>query len=295
MRFKKIMSGLLACALVAGSVFAGSAATVEAEATEVESPSEDPVYLDPFTEIPDNFNPTVGDNMSMKPGETMSVKKNEVPAQVKDAVKLTYESLTPDVAAVDANGNVTAKNKIGYALIITRLSALSDGYTQEYYTLVKVNLDLSGVKAAAKDVSLAKGKKTTLDLTIPGDIKNPAVTYRTTGGIAFDADTKTISAQSAGTGKVIVKVSAGGKSIIRKVTVNVGEITGASKVKVGQSTTLSVNGLSGKAKWTLNAKGKKLAKLTSGGKLTAKKAGKVTVTAKVGNVTMTKTITIKKK
>ncbi len=295
MRFKKIVSGLLVCALVAGSVFAGNAAALKAEAAEVESPSEDSINEDPFSVIPDNFNPTVGDSMSLKPGEAASVKKNEVPAQVKDAVTLTYESLTPSVADVDANGIVTAKDKIGYALIITRLSALSDGYTQEYYTLVKVNLDLSGVKAAAKDASLAKGKKTTLDVSIPGDIKNPAVTYRTTGGISFDAGTKAITAKSAGTGKVIVKVSAGGKSIIRKVTVNVGEIIGASKVKVGQSTTLSVNGLSGKAKWSLNAKGKKLAKLTSGGKLTAKKAGKVTVTAKVGNVTMTKTITIKKK
>ena len=44
----------------------------------------------------------------------------------------------------------------------------------------------------------------------------------------------------------------------------------------------------------MDKKGKKLAKISSSGKLTAKKAGKVKVTAKVGKITMTKTIKIKK-
>ncbi len=292
MKFKKIVSGMLACALVAASLFTTSAAS--AKAAQAGALQEDAVYADPFAEIPDNFNPTVGDNMALKPGETASVKKNEVPQSVKDAVKLTYESLDTDIVTVDANGNVTAKGKLGYALVVTSLSALSDGYTQEYYTLVKVDMDLSGVRATAKATSLAKGKATTINLSIPGGIKDPATTYRATGAVSVDKSGK-ITAKSAGVGKVSVKVSAGGKSIVRKITVKVGEITGTSKVKAGKSITLSVKGLSGKAKWSLDSKGKKLAKITSGGKLTGRKAGKVTVTAKVGGVTMTKKITISKK
>ncbi len=294
MKFKKIVSLMLACVVVAASAFTGSTATMEVAAAEEESPVEDPSYLDPFAEIPDDFNPTVGGNMSLSPGGTASVKKNELPEKVKDAIKITYESQSPDIAMVDADGKVTAKEKLGYALIITSLTALSDGYTQEYYTLVKVNVDLSGVRASAKATSLAKGKTTTINLSVPSNIKNPVKTYRATGAVSVDNSGK-ITAKSAGTGKVTVKVSKSGKSIVRKITVKVGEITGAKKVKKGQSITLSVNGLSGKAKWSLDAKGKKLATITSAGKLTAKKVGKVTVTAKVGNVTMTKTVTISKK
>ena len=55
---------------------------------------------------------------------------------------------------------------------------------------------------------------------------------------------------------------------------------------------MKVKGISGNVKWSVNKSS--LAKITQKGKLTAKKAGKVKVTAKVGKVTMTKTITIKK-
>ena len=55
-----------------------------------------------------------------------------------------------------------------------------------------------------------------------------------------------------------------------------------------------MKGISGKVKWSLDKKGKKLAKISSSGKLTAKKKkGTVTVTAKVNGVTITKKIKIK--
>ena len=64
---------------------------------------------------------------------------------------------------------------------------------------------------------------------------------------------------------------------------------------MNKSISLKVKGISGRVKWSLDSKGKKLATISASGKLKAKKkAGKVTVTAKVGSVTMTKTITIKK-
>ena len=166
--------------------------------------------------------------------------------------------------------------------------------------MVKVDFDVKKITAKAKATALAKGKTTTISVTYPSTystaLKNSAnVTYRATGAVSVDKKGK-VTAKKAGTGKVYVKVSLAGKSITKTVTVNVGEITGPTSVKIKKSITLKVTGIKGKVKWSLDKKGKKLAKITQKGKLTAlKKTGKVKVTAKVGKVSMTKTITIKKK
>lgn len=256
----------------------------------IEFPAE---YLDPFGALGDAFNP-VPASLDLLPKQAKSVKVKDVPANIKNAVNITYKSGDTDVAEVDANGNVTGKN-VGYAMVTTRIEAKYDGFVQEYVTLVKVDVDLGSVKASAKEGTLAKGGTTTIDLALPGgvDAKDVTVTYRATGAVSVKAGK--VTAKSAGNGKVYVKVAMGGKSITRTVVVKVGDIIGANTLKVKKSTKLKVSGISGKVKWSLDKKGKKLAKISSSGKLTAKKkAGKVKVTAKVGKITMTKTIKIKK-
>lgn len=255
------------------------------------------LYLDPFTEI-DKVD-LVKENVSVMPKGTVSVMNKAVPTAVKDIVTVTYKSQTPSVATVNSSGTVTGV-KAGYALILTTVTAKSDGYAVEYQTLVKVDLDVKKITAKAKKATLAKGKTTTISVTYPKTystaLKNSAkVTYRATGAVSVNKSGR-ITAKKAGTGKVYVKVSLAGKSITKTVTVKVGEITGPTSVKIKKSIQLKVKGISGKVKWSLDKKGKKLAKITQKGKLTAlKKTGKVKVTAKVGGVTMTKTITIKKK
>lgn len=256
------------------------------------------LYLDPFTEI-DKVD-LVKENVSVLPKGTVSVMNQAVPTAVKDIVTVSYKSQNTSVATVDANGKVTAGSKVGYALILTTVTAKSDGYAVEYQTLVKVDLDVKQITAKAKKAKLPKGKTTTISVTYPKTystaLKNSAkVAYRATGAVSVNKSGR-ITAKKAGTGKVYVKVSLAGKSITKTVTVKVGEITGPTSVKIKKSIQLKVKGISGKVKWSLDKKGKKLAKITQKGKLTAlKKAGKVKVTAKVGSVTMTKTITIKKK
>lgn len=255
------------------------------------------LYLDPFTEI-DNID-LVKENASVMPKGTVSVMNKTVPASVKDIVTVSYKSQNTSVATVNASGTVTGV-KPGYALILTTVTAKSDGYAVEYQTLVKVDFSVKGITAKAKATALAKGKTTTISVAYPSTystaLKSSAkVTYRATGAVSVDKKGK-VTAKKAGTGKVYVKVSLAGKSITKTVTVNVGEITGPSSVKIKKSITLKVTGIKGKVKWSLDKKGKKLAKITQKGKLTAlKKTGKVKVTAKVGKVSMTKTITIKKK
>ncbi len=250
-------------------------------------------YVDPFGVLGENFNPAPA-SLNLLPKQVSSVKVKDIPSSVKGTVNISYKSQDTDVATVDANGNVTAGN-VGYAMITTRIEAKYDGYAQEYDTLVKVDVDLNSVRASASAGSLAKGKTTTLNLTLPAGVsaQNAAITYRAAGAVSVNKAGK-ITAKSAGNGKVYVRVAMGGKSITRTVVVKVGDITGANTVKAKKSIKLKVAGISGKAKWSLDKKGKKLAKISSSGKLTAKKAGKVKVTAKVGKITMTKTIKIKK-
>jgi len=234
------------------------------------------LYLDPFTEI-DKVD-LVKENVSVMPKGTVSVMNKAVPTAVKDIVTVSYKSQNTSVATVDANGKVTAGSKVGYALILTTVTAKSDGYAVEYQTLVKVDLDVKQITAKAKKAKLPKGKTTTISVTYPKTystaLKNSAkVAYRATGAVSVNKSGR-ITAKKAGTGKVYVKVSLAGKSITKTVTVKVGEINGPTSVKIKKSIQLKVKGISGKVKWSLDKKGKKLAKITQKGKLTAlKKAG----------------------
>lgn len=71
-----------------------------------------------------------------------------------------------------------------------------------------------------------------------------------------------------------------------------GSISGKSSVKAGKKIQLKVKGIAGTVKWSVD-KGK-LASINSKGVLKGKKKGKVTVKAKVGGVTLKKTVTVKK-
>lgn len=220
-----------------------------------------------------------------------------LPDSIKDTVTVSYASANPDIAAIDANGVVTGL-KDGYASVVTTVTAKYDGFKMEYQTVVTVGTptgkvitpepQVITVTAAVKDATIVKGQSTQVTVTAPA---GATVTYRAKGSVAVTS-TGTITGKKGGTGTVYATVIVNGKKAVRKVTVNVGDISGKGTVKVKKSLKLSVKGISGKVKWSVNKK--KLATISSKGVLKAKKKGKVTVTAKVGNYTMKKTITIKK-
>lgn len=220
-----------------------------------------------------------------------------LPDSIKDTVTVSYASANTDIAAIDANGVVTGL-KDGYASVVTTVTAKYDGFKMEYQTVVTVGTptgkvitpepQVITVTAAVKDATIVKGQTTQVTVTAPA---GATVTYRAKGAVAVTS-TGTITGKKGGTGTVYATVIVNGKKAVRKVTVNVGDISGKGTVKVKKSLKLSVKGISGKVKWSVNKK--KLATISSKGVLKAKKKGKVTVTAKVGNYTMKKTITIKK-
>lgn len=249
--------------------------------------------VDPFTKIKAaSFN-----DFTVGPKVTSNVLANAIPADVKNLVTVEYTSSKPSVATVDKAAGIVTGVKAGYTIISTKVKSKADGFEMEYQTLVKVDLDMKGITVSAAKTSLGKGEKVKLSINYPAAVRtaSPAVTYKATGVVSVKNGQ--VTANKAGNGKVVVTIKAGGKTLVKKVSFKVGDITGASKVKVKKSITLKVTGISGKATWSLDSKGKKLASINKKtGKLTAKKkTGKVTVTAKVGKVTMKKTITITKK
>ncbi len=208
--------------------------------------------------------------------------------------------------SVDTNGTVTG-NSVGEGTVVVTVTV---GSKSRELPSIKITVtkkqddnqggqedttvDISKAKIKAKATKIAKGKTTTISITYPNTATKAAakVTYKASGAVSVSKAGK-VKGKKAGKGTVTVTIKASGqKTVTKKITVNVGDINGKSSVKVKKSITLKVKGISGKVKWSVNKK--KLASISSKGKLKAKKAGKVKVTAKVGKVTMTKTITIKK-
>lgn len=243
-------------------------------------------------------------NVTLEPTKSKTIFRLPSTIKLNEDVTVTYASSNENIAKVNASGVVTAQKKVGYARITTTVTALYDGFEMEYQTLVKVNHDITKVKASANATSLAKGKKATITVTPTTAMKNAGYTVKATasgamGSAAVKGSTVTVTAKKSGTGTVAVKISSAGKSITKRISFNVGEITGAKgALKVKKSVTLKVKGLSGKVTWSLDKKSKKLATISKTGKLTAKKKGTAKVTAKVKvgkkTVTLTTNVTIKK-
>jgi len=246
------------------------------------------IYLNPFTAIDAS---KVKDSIVLGLGQSGNTNF-AVPAEIADLVTVKYTTTDASIATY-TNGVVKAGNKSGYAVVTAEVTAKYDGFVMYYETLVYVNLDMSSVSVKAGATELAVGGKTNVAVSYDASVKaaGATVSYAARGAVAVDKSGN-ITAKRSGTGTVFVKVSAGGKSIRKAVTINVGEITGPSTVKVKKSITLKVKGLSGKVSWKVS--NKKIATISSKGKLKAKKAGTVKVTATIGKIKLTKKIKVTK-
>lgn len=304
MKFKKIASRLLACALAVTSVFAGTVTTADASAGSMEPQAELEEAFDGEKDPIEKITAACYDkNVTIEPGKTATVFRLPASLKLGRDVTVTYDSSNESVAKVDKNsGLVTAQKKVGYARITTTVTALYDGFTMEYQTLVKVNYDITKTGISVDQANIVKGKTATVKIT-PTSVMNHAgftVTYTATNGAVVKNNKTTAQVTAKKSGKVIVtaKISSAGKTIKKKIAIYAGEITGKSSVKVKKSITLSVKGLTGKVTWSLDKKGKKLASISKDGVLTAKKKGTVKVTAKVKagkkTISLTKSVKIKK-
>lgn len=300
MKFKRVVSKLLACTMVVTTVFTGNISNASA-ASEDNGKYQDIQMSakgdrDPFAEITSGCYKT---SLTLEPTKTATVFQLPSSLKLNEDVTVKYNSSDTSIATVSADGVVTAQKKVGYARITTTVKAVDDGFEMEYQTLVKVNHDISKVNVSANVTSLAKGGKAAIAVTPTAVMSSAGYTVNYTASGAVSVQGNVVTAKKSGKGTVAVKISSAGKSIIKRINFNVGEISGKSSVKVKKSITLNVKGFTGKVSWSLDKKGKKLAKISKSGKLTAKKkigTVKVTAKVKVGNktVTLTKSVKIKK-
>lgn len=154
-------------------------------------------------------------------------------------------------------------------------------------TVVNVNTitaAAANVKISNKRLTLEIGKSYTLKLR---NTKKKVKWSSSNKAIAIVNKQGKVVAKAAGTTKITAKV--GKKKYSCKVTVNFKNMT----LNVGKKTTLKVVGVqSSKVKWSSS---KKSVATVKGGKITAKKAGITTITAKVGKIKYSCKVKVKAK
>ena len=153
-------------------------------------------------------------------------------------------------------------------------------------------LNMYTVQAAS--VKINKTKKTlyvgnTYNLKITGT-KNKVKWSTSNKKIATVSSKGKVTAKKKGTVTITAKV--GKKKYKCKITVKTPSINKESKtLSIGEGYTLKVNGVTSKIKWSSN--NTKIATVNSSGRVTAKKKGTATITAKVGKKKYKCKITVK--
>lgn len=148
-------------------------------------------------------------------------------------------------------------------------------------------VEAATIKLSAKTVTLAKGETKTLKVT--GTKKKVTWTSSKKSVATVNAKGK-VTAKAKGTTTITAKV--GSKKLTCKVTVEAPKLSKTTlSLTVKQTSTLKVTGTKRTVKWS--SSNKNVATVSSKGKVTAKKAGTATITAKVGTKKYTCNVTVK--
>lgn len=221
--------------------------------------------------------------LSLKKGASQTLKANVTPS----GLKVAWSSAKPTIAKVDQNGKVTAMGN-GTTTITAKLGSISASCT------VTVTTDVSSVKINKKTLSLNVGDKKTLTASpSPATSSSKKASWKSSNKkiAAVDKNGK-VTAKKPGTATITATI--GSKKATCKVTVK-----GVSKLnktkltlKRGKSFTLKATTIPKKTKVTWTTSSKKVATVKNG-KVTAKKKGTATITAKVGKSSVKCKVTVK--
>ena len=242
---------------------------------------------------------------------TIKLTVTKLPLQLKKSVSLnqvvtglaagdyiaSWKSSNAKIAAVSTSGKVTGK-KAGKAVItVTLASGISANIT---VTVQKAAVKTTKISGLLKKITLKRGGKATLKPVITPITSLEKVTYTTSNKKVATVSSKgVVVAKASGTAKITVK--SGSKKFIVTVVVQktpptkISGIPAAKTLKKGKTLTLKPKLLPSGSEATVTYKSSntKVATVTSKGKITAKKAGKATITVKAGSVTAQCVITVK--
>lgn len=189
----------------------------------------------------------------------------------------TFSSSAPEIASVDAEGNITT-----HSAGVAKITITNNG---EFAT---VNITVKNPALNITSATLAVDKKLTLKIT--GQIGT--ATFKTSNKKLATVNAKgVVTAKKEGT--VTITVLTNGVTLNCKITVKGNPKISKKKatLEMGDTLNLKVTGTGQKAKWTTS--NKKVAIVNKKGKVTAKKAGSATITAKVGSKKLTCKIKVK--
>ena len=218
---------------------------------------------------------------ALKPGETFQIKVT-LP---KDCASrsITYSSSAQSVATVSSTGKITAKKK-GTTMITVQTY---NGKKAQIKVEVKVDVAVRTVSLSDKKLTLGAGEKYQLNASIrPKNATDKKLTYKASGNKVKVTGKGLVTAKKPGKAAITVKAQNGKKATVtitvkkapKKVTLN------AKKkiLKVGKKYQIKAKLPKGTAscKLTYTSSKKKVASVTSTGKVTAKKKGSAVITVK---------------
>lgn len=242
---------------------------------------------------------------------TMTVNAKSLLLKVKQSTKAlkvtglaagdrvaSWTSSNKKIVTVTGSGKITAKNKTGKATITIKLAS---GLRKEIpVTVQKKAVTTKKITGLKKSVTLKRGATLSLEPVIEPITSSQKVTYSSSNKKVATVTSKgKITAKSAGTVKITVK--SGSKKFTVKVTVPKVKTTAIKGVvsektlKKGKTFTLKpklMPSYSGD-KITYKSSNKKVATVSSKGKVTAKKAGTAVITVTSGKVKVQCTVTVK--
>lgn len=232
----------------------------------------------------------------LKVKQTTTLKVNNVVGG--DAVA-SFKSSNTKIATVTSAGKITAKKKGTATVTVTMKSG------QVLKATVKVqtgNVKTTKVTANVTKVSLDMKKTFQLKAVVTPLTSKEKVTFKSSNSkIVTVSKTGKLTAKKPG--KATITVQSGKKKCYVKVTVNPVKTTAITvnktqvKLKVKKSFTLKTKLTPGNSTEAVTYKtsNKKVATVSSKGKITAKKAGTATITVKSGNQSVKVQVTVTKK
>ena len=215
-------------------------------------------------------------------GSTLTLAATVSPASATDK-SLTWSSSNEKVATVDKNGKVTGIRKGTSTITVTT----ANGKT------AKCKVTVSEVTLNVKTLPLQVKKSTTaLEATVSAKGDSVKSWKSSDTKVATVTSKGKITAKKTGTAKITVTTKSGAKATCT-VKVQKGKVTTKSlsisekklTLQTKKSTTLTLerNPISATEKITWSSSNTKVATVNSKGKVTAKKAGKATITARTSN------------
>ncbi len=232
----------------------------------------------------------------LKVKQTTTLKVNNVVGG--DAVA-SFKSSNTKIATVTSAGKITAKKKGTATVTVTMKSG------QVLKATVKVqtgNVKTTKITANVTKVSLDMKKTFQLKAVVTPLTSKEKVTFKSSNSkIVTVSKTGKLTAKKPG--KATITVQSGKKKCYVKVTVNPVKTTAITvnktqvKLKVKKSFTLKTKLTPGNSTEAVTYKtsNKKVATVSSKGKITAKKAGTATITVKSGNQSVKVQVTVTKK